>query len=92
MKKQRSAELIVWLLGQADVDVREGMSVPDVCRRLRVAQSLTYPERRCLAVESVRQFLKVHRSRPVANGLQPQAAAWRPQVDDPGGVAWCVSG
>ena len=43
-----------------------------------------------------------------ANGLQPQAAAWRPEVDDPGGVrcragryglrggpggvAWCVSG
>ena len=45
---------------------------------------------------------------PVADGLQPQTAAWRPQVDDPGGghcrarrydlrgvpggVAWCVSG
>jgi hypothetical protein len=31
MKKRRSAEQIVGLLRQADVDFGKGMNVPDVC-------------------------------------------------------------
>ena len=34
MKKRRSAEQIVGLLRQADVDLRKGATVPDVCRQL----------------------------------------------------------
>jgi putative transposase len=42
MKKRRSAEQIVCLLRQADVDLGKGMNVPDVCRRLGVSQQTYY--------------------------------------------------
>ena len=42
MKKRRSAEQIVGLLRQADVDLGKGMSVPDVCRRLGISQQTYY--------------------------------------------------
>ncbi len=38
MKKRRSAEQIVGLLRQADVDLGKGATVPDVCRRLGISQ------------------------------------------------------
>ena len=38
MKKRHSAEQIVGLLRQADVDLGKGMNVLDVCRRLGVSQ------------------------------------------------------
>jgi hypothetical protein len=41
MKKRRSAEQIVGLLRQADVDLGKGMNVPDVCRRLHPSD--TFP-------------------------------------------------
>ena len=37
MKKRRSAEQIVGLLRQADVDLGKGATVPDVCRRLGIS-------------------------------------------------------
>ena len=42
MKKRRSAEQIVGLLRQADVDLGKGMNVPDVCRRLGISQQTYY--------------------------------------------------
>jgi putative transposase len=42
MKKRRSAEYVVGLLRQADVDLGKGMNVPDVCRRLGVSQQTHY--------------------------------------------------
>jgi len=42
MKKRRSAEQIVGLLRQADVDLGNGMNVPDVCRRLGISQQTYY--------------------------------------------------
>jgi hypothetical protein len=40
MKKRRSAEQIMGLLRQADVDLGKGMNVPDVCRRLGITAGL----------------------------------------------------
>jgi transposase-like protein len=42
MKKRRSAEQIVGLLRQVDVDLGKGMNVPDVCRRLGISQQTYY--------------------------------------------------
>ena len=42
MKKRHSAEQIVGLLRQADVDLGKGMNVPDVCRRLGISQQTYY--------------------------------------------------
>ena len=42
MKKRRSAEQIVGLLRQADVDRGKGATVPDVCRRLGISQQTYY--------------------------------------------------
>ncbi|MFM9196346.1 MAG: transposase, partial [Planctomycetia bacterium] len=42
MKKRRSAEQIVGLLRQADVDLGKGTNVPDVCRRLGISQQTYY--------------------------------------------------
>jgi transposase-like protein len=42
MKKRRSAEQIVGLLRQADVDLGKGATVPDVCRRLGISQQTYY--------------------------------------------------
>ena len=42
MKKRRSAEQIVGLLRQADVDLGKGSTVPDVCRRLGISQQTYY--------------------------------------------------
>ena len=42
MKKRRSAEQIVSLLRQADVDLGKGTNVPDVCRRLGISQQTYY--------------------------------------------------
>jgi putative transposase len=42
MKKRRSAEQILGLLRQADVDLGKGMNVSDVCRRLRISQQTCY--------------------------------------------------
>ena len=42
MKKRRSAEQIVGLLRQADVDLGKGANVPDVCRRLGISQQTYY--------------------------------------------------
>ncbi|MFM7519844.1 MAG: transposase [Planctomycetota bacterium] len=42
MKKRRSAEQIVGLRRQADVDLGKGMTVPDVCRRLGISQQTYY--------------------------------------------------
>ncbi|MFN5756095.1 MAG: transposase [Planctomycetia bacterium] len=42
MKKRRSAEQIVGLLRQADVDFGKGANVPDVCRRLGISQQTYY--------------------------------------------------
>ena len=42
MKKRRSAEQIVGLLRQADVDLGKGAMVPDVCRRLGISQQTYY--------------------------------------------------
>ena len=42
MKKRHSAEQIVGLLRQTDVDLGKGMNVPDVCRRLGVSQQTYY--------------------------------------------------
>ena len=42
MKKRHSAEQIVSLLRQADVDLGKGMTVPDVCRRLGISQQTYY--------------------------------------------------
>ena len=42
MKKRRSAEQIVGLLRQADVDLGNGANVPDVCRRLGISQQTYY--------------------------------------------------
>jgi hypothetical protein len=90
-------------------------------RHLRILVVIDEFTRECLARACVRTpsiqkaspwdlFLSLPgsgRSRPMAAGLQPQAAAWRPEMDDPGGlrcragryglrdgpggVAWCVS-
>ena len=46
MKKRRSAEQIVGLLRQADVDLGKGANVPDVCRRLGISQQTYYRWRR----------------------------------------------
>lgn len=43
MKKQRSSEQIVSLLRQADVDLRKGVTVPDVCGRLGFSQQTYLP-------------------------------------------------
>jgi putative transposase len=45
MTKRRSAEHIVGLLRQADVDLGKGMNVPDVCRRLGISQQTYYRRR-----------------------------------------------
>ena len=42
MKKRHSAEQIVSLLRQADVDLGKGVTVPDVCRRLGISQQTYY--------------------------------------------------
>jgi len=42
MKKRRSAEQIVGLLRQTDVDLGKGATVPDVCRRLGISQQTYY--------------------------------------------------
>jgi transposase-like protein len=42
MKKGRSAEQIVGLLRQADVDLGKGANVPDVCRRLGISRQTYY--------------------------------------------------
>jgi len=42
MKKRRSAEQIVGLLRQADVDLGKGAHVPDVCQRLGISQQTYY--------------------------------------------------
>ena len=42
MKNRHSAEQIVGLLRQADVDLGKGMNVPDVCRRLGISQQTYY--------------------------------------------------
>jgi transposase-like protein len=42
MKKRRSAEQIVGLLRQADVDLGKGLKVPEVCRKLGVTQQTYY--------------------------------------------------
>ena len=42
MKTRRSAEQIVGLLRQADVDLGKGSTVPDVCRRLGISQQTDY--------------------------------------------------
>jgi putative transposase len=42
MKKRRSAEQIVGLLRQVDVNLGKGMNVPDVCRRLGISQQTYY--------------------------------------------------
>jgi hypothetical protein len=90
-------------------------------RHLRILVVIDEFTRECLARACVRTpsiqkaspwelFLSLPgsgRSRPMADGLQPQAAAWRPEMDEPGGlrcragryglregpggVAWCVS-
>ena len=38
MKKRHSAEQIVSLLRQADVDLGKGVTVPAVCRRLGISK------------------------------------------------------
>ena len=45
MTKRSSAEHIVGLLRQADVDLGKGMNVPDVCRRLGISQQPYYRRR-----------------------------------------------
>jgi len=42
MKRRRSAEQIVGLLRQANVDLDKGMNVPDVCRRQGISQQTYY--------------------------------------------------
>jgi putative transposase len=42
MKKRHSAEQIVSLLRQADIDLGKGVTVPDVCRRLGISQQTYY--------------------------------------------------
>ncbi len=42
MKKRHSAEQIVGLLRQADVDLGKGLKVPEVCRKLGVTQQTYY--------------------------------------------------
>lgn len=42
MRKRRSAEQIVGLLRQADVDLGKGLKVPEVCRKLGVTQQTYY--------------------------------------------------
>jgi transposase-like protein len=42
MKKRRSAEQIVGLLRQADVNLGKNATVPDVCRRLGISQQTYY--------------------------------------------------
>jgi hypothetical protein len=40
MKNHRSAEQVVVLLSQADVDLGKGMAVPGVCRRLGISRQM----------------------------------------------------
>jgi transposase-like protein len=42
MKKRHSAEQIVGLLRQADVDLGKGVKVPEVCRKLGITQQTYY--------------------------------------------------
>lgn len=42
LKKRRSAEQILSLLRRAELDLRKGISVPDVCRRLSISQPTYY--------------------------------------------------
>jgi putative transposase len=42
MKNHRSAEQVVVLLRQADVDLGKGMAVPAVCRRLGISRQMYY--------------------------------------------------
>ena len=39
MKKRRSAEQIVAMLRQADVELGKGLKVPEVCKQLGISES-----------------------------------------------------
>ena len=42
MKKRHSAEQIVTLLRQADVELGKGLKVPDVCKQLGISEQTYY--------------------------------------------------
>ena len=91
MKKRRSAEQIVGLLRQADVDLGKGMNVPDVCRWLGISQQTYYRWRTKyggMDPKMAKQFQELQKENSMLKKLVADQAMDYNQRRPHGGLKW----